>query len=131
MKIPNRIKQAMKEKGMTQAELSKESGVSKSTLSEWLNDKYEPKQNNIYILSQTLGVSPTWLMGLDVEKDIKALRHTHASLLILNDVSIVYISKRLGHQSIDITTGVYSHVLEELELKSEKESADFMVKFYD
>lgn len=57
---------------MTQAELSKESGVSKSTLSEWLNDKYEPKQNNIYILSQTLGVSPTWLMGLDVEKDIKA-----------------------------------------------------------
>lgn len=71
MKISARIKQAMEEKGMTQAELSKESGVSKSTLSEWLNDKYEPKQNNIYILSQTLGVSPTWLMGLDVEKDIK------------------------------------------------------------
>lgn len=60
-----------------------------------------------------------------------ALRHTHASLLILNGVSVVYISKRLGHQSIDITTKVYSHVLEELELKSEKESADFMLKFYD
>lgn len=60
-----------------------------------------------------------------------ALRHTHASLLILNDVSIAYISKRLGHHSIDITTKVYSHVLDELEAKSEKESADFMLKFYD
>lgn len=60
-----------------------------------------------------------------------AMRHTHASLLILNEVSIAYISKRLGHRSIDITTNVYSHVLEELEIKSEKESADFMMKFYD
>lgn len=59
-----------------------------------------------------------------------ALRHTHASLLILNEVSVAYISKRLGHHSIDITTKVYSHVLEELEIKSEKESADFMLKFY-
>ena len=69
MKISTRIKQVMKERGMTQSELSKESGISKSTLSEWLNDKYEPKQNSIYILSQTLGVSPTWLMGLDVDKE--------------------------------------------------------------
>ena len=71
MKISTRIKQIMKEKGMTQTELSKRSGISKSTLSEWLNDKYEPKQNSIYILSQALDVNPTWLMGLDVNKEIK------------------------------------------------------------
>lgn len=71
MKISTRIKNAMKEKGMTQADLSKTSGISKSTLSEWLNDKYEPKQNSIYILSESLGVDPTWLMGLDVDKKPK------------------------------------------------------------
>lgn len=78
MKISTRIKQIMKEKGMTQADLSKESGISKSTLSEWLNDKYEPKQNSIYILSETLGVNPTWLMGLDVDKENKL------------DISLIY-----------------------------------------
>ena len=78
MKISTRIKQIMKEKGMTQADLSKESGISKSTLSEWLNDKYEPKQNSIYILSETLGVNPTWLMGLDVGKENKL------------DISLIY-----------------------------------------
>jgi len=71
MKISTRIKKAMKEKGMTQADLSKKASISKSTLSEWLNDKYEPKQNYIYVLAQTLDVSPTWLMGLDVEKEYK------------------------------------------------------------
>lgn len=61
----------MKDNGITQAELSRVSGISKSTLSEWLNGKYEPKQNNIYILSRALNVNPTWLMGLDVQKEIQ------------------------------------------------------------
>jgi len=60
-----------------------------------------------------------------------ALRHTHASLLILNGVSMAYISKRLGHQSITITEGVYSHVVEELEVKNEKESADMFYDIYN
>lgn len=60
-----------------------------------------------------------------------ALRHTHASLLLLNGVSMAYISKRLGHQSITITEQVYSHVLEELEVKNEKESADMFYNIYN
>lgn len=60
-----------------------------------------------------------------------ALRHTHASLLILNGMSMAYISKRLGHQSISITEEVYSHVLEELEVKNEKESADMFYNIYN
>lgn len=68
----------MKDNGITQAELSRVSGISKSTLSEWLNGKYEPKQNNIYILSKALNVNPTWLMGLDVQKEIQ------------EDITIIY-----------------------------------------
>lgn len=71
MKIAHRIKEAMKDNGMTQADLSRISGISKSTLSEWISGKYEPKQNNIYILSKVLRVNPTWLMGLEVQKEIK------------------------------------------------------------
>lgn len=59
-----------------------------------------------------------------------ALRHTHASLLLLNGVSIAYVSKRLGHKTISITSDTYSHLLKELEAKSEKESADIFYNIY-
>lgn len=59
-----------------------------------------------------------------------ALRHTHASLLLMNDINIAYISRRLGHKDITITTEVYSHLLKELEMKNEKESIDFFETMY-
>lgn len=39
------------------------------------------------------------------------LRHTHASLLLKQGVSIQYVSMRLGHESIEITYKTYSHFL--------------------
>lgn len=42
-----------------------------------------------------------------------ALRHSHCSYLLAKGVSIYYISKRLGHKNISVTTEVYSHLLEE------------------
>lgn len=44
---------------------------------------------------------------------IHDLRHSHASMLINNDVNIVAVSRRLGHSSIEITLKVYTHLLEE------------------
>lgn len=44
---------------------------------------------------------------------LHALRHTHASMLLSQGLSIQYISKRLGHANIEITWRVYSHLLEE------------------
>ncbi|WP_339172379.1 site-specific integrase [Solibacillus sp. FSL R5-0691] len=42
------------------------------------------------------------------------LRHTHASILLYQRVSIVYISERLGHNNLDTTIGTYSHLVSEL-----------------
>lgn len=50
-----------------------------------------------------------------------ALRHTHASILISNDIDIHYVSKRLGHKSVIETLSVYSHLINEMEqLQSKK-----------
>lgn len=46
---------------------------------------------------------------------IHALRHSHASNLIANNVNIVAVSKRLGHSSIDMTLRVYTHLLKKNE----------------
>lgn len=50
---------------------------------------------------------------------LHALRHTHASMLLANNFSIQYISKRLGHSNIEITWRVYSHLLEELKTEED------------
>ncbi len=43
------------------------------------------------------------------------LRHSHASLLINNNVNILVISKRLGHSKIDETLNTYSHLYQSSE----------------
>lgn len=40
------------------------------------------------------------------------LRHTHASFLLSKDISIQYVSERLGHADVNITLSTYAHLLE-------------------
>ena len=72
MKFSTRLREVLKEKGITQTELSKMTGISKSVISEWLSDKYEPKQDKIYIVAEKLSVSPSWLFGVSNEKEVKS-----------------------------------------------------------
>lgn len=48
------------------------------------------------------------------------LRHTHATMLLLQNVSPKVVSKRLGHSNISTTYDIYAHVLPEME----REAAD-------
>lgn len=45
------------------------------------------------------------------------LRHTHASILLYKGISLLYVSERLGHASLDITTSTYAHLMKELREK--------------
>lgn len=40
------------------------------------------------------------------------LRHTHASYLLSQDISIQYVSERLGHADANITLSTYAHLLD-------------------
>lgn len=46
---------------------------------------------------------------------IHGLRHTHASLLLYEGVSIASVARRLGHASITTTQKTYLHIIQELE----------------
>lgn len=46
---------------------------------------------------------------------IHGLRHTHASLLLYQGVSIASVARRLGHASITTTQKTYLHIIQELE----------------
>lgn len=62
----NRLKKAMSIRNIKAIELSEKTGISKSSLSEYINGKYEAKQDGVYLLAKALDVSEPWLMGLDV-----------------------------------------------------------------
>ena len=65
----NRLNLAMRIRNVKATELSEKTGISKSSLSEYINGKYEAKQNGIYLLAKALNVSEAWLMGLDVSME--------------------------------------------------------------
>lgn len=57
---------------------------------------------------------------------LHSIRHTHCSYLLHNDVSIYYISKRLGHKNIKTTMDVYSHLLDEVEQKEREKAVNVL-----
>lgn len=61
-----RIKEAMRLRNKTQAELCEITGISKSAMSQYVSGKFAPKQTRIYLLAKALNVNEAWLMGYDV-----------------------------------------------------------------
>ncbi|HDB3163721.1 TPA: helix-turn-helix domain-containing protein [Staphylococcus aureus] len=75
-KVSNRLKHIMKIRNLKQVDIINKSkpyqkklgiSLSKSTLSQYINDVQSPDQDRIYLLSKTLNVGEAWLMGYDVD----------------------------------------------------------------
>jgi len=65
----NRLRQAMKEKNISQAELARRTNIGRNSISDYLNGKYEAKQDKVYLLANALGVDEGWLIGFDTSKE--------------------------------------------------------------
>lgn len=65
MNFSEKLAQAIKLNGITQSDLSAKTGISPSSISDWLNGKYVPKQDKIYMLATALNVKPSYLLGYD------------------------------------------------------------------
>lgn len=60
-----RLQTSMEQSKINQSELAELSGISKQRISGYLKGEYEPKSKPIYALAKALGVSASWLMGLN------------------------------------------------------------------
>lgn len=67
-KFTDRLKLAMDQKEISQSDLAKATGITQSSISDWLRGKYLPKQDKVALLSKALGVSPAYLMGWEVSE---------------------------------------------------------------
>lgn len=97
----DRLREAMNEKGLTQQELSNLSGVTKSSISHYVNGKNVPDNFQAFKLSKVLGCSPTWLMGID-EQNYIVVENTDLQKKIaqLDEKQLVkvekYVDKMIG-----------------------------------
>ena len=66
--LVKRIKQMMQIRDITQADLARITGISASSISDYLSGKYQPKQDKIALIADALSVNPGWLMGYDEPK---------------------------------------------------------------
>lgn len=80
----NRIEKALNLRGMKRVELAEKTGISKATISNWINQKYQPKQVNLMVLAKALDVSEMWLAGYDVpmERPVEQKKSDELSQLI-------------------------------------------------
>lgn len=65
----DRLREAMTNAGINQSELAQKTGITQSSVSDWLKGKYLAKQDKVDLLAKALNVSPSWLMGIDSEKE--------------------------------------------------------------
>ncbi|HEX2986057.1 MAG TPA: helix-turn-helix domain-containing protein [Caproiciproducens sp.] len=72
--ISARLTKAMNIRGMKQSDLVEQTGIGKSSLSQYIAGKYEPKADKIYLLAKALNVSEAWLMGYDVPMERDGLQ---------------------------------------------------------
>lgn len=64
-----RIKEAMKAAGKKQADLVRETGLNRGTISRYLSGEVEPRQDATHKIAVALNVSEMWLWGYDVPKE--------------------------------------------------------------
>ena len=64
--VSQRLRIAVEKSGKTQAEIVRETGINKASLSRYLKGAYAPKPTALYKLALALDVSDMWLEGYDV-----------------------------------------------------------------
>ena len=58
-----RLKKAMEQEQMSQSELSKNTGLGKSSISQYVSGKNIPSNSNLKVIASALNVSAEWLEG--------------------------------------------------------------------
>lgn len=97
----DRLRIALKNKNISQAELARRTGIGRNSISDYINGKYEAKQDNIFLMANVLGVNEAWLMGMDAP-----MSRENQESIILNEadtkqIELLSIFKKLDNNKKD------------------------------
>lgn len=102
-KLIERLKKVMEQRDISNAELCRRTGLRSSSISDWLNGKYEPKQDKIEILAKALGVKAAWLMGYGNDDDDDEFIAQRIPILgrVVAGIPVEAIQEIEGYEEID------------------------------
>lgn len=90
---PERLQEAMN--GMSNIDLAAKLGCARSSITMYLSGQRTPSKMTIQLMAICLGVSPAWLMGLDVQKYIEKTDPISEDGLSNVDVQIMNLVRQL------------------------------------
>lgn len=110
-----RLRHVLTDKKMTASELSKLSGVGKSDISNYLNGRYLPKQDKVYMLAKALEVDPGWLMtGIEQSPDASRI-----PIVVPNSQEFVKITRAMSHDDYVTVMRIFEKTYNKLKEKGE------------
>ncbi len=71
IEFKDRLKKILDDRNLRATDLSRLTGIQKSSISDWLNGKYEAKLDKIERIAKALSVSPSYLAGWEDEQSSK------------------------------------------------------------
>ena len=86
----SRLAEAMTEKNIKAAELSRRTGISKPRLSQYRNGVYVPKADAICAIAQALGVSEAYLLGTSDDPKVSADGSRFKALPVVGEIACGY-----------------------------------------
>lgn len=102
----SRLEKALRIRNIKSVELHERTGISESLLSKYLSGNAVARQKKISLISDTLEVSPVWLMGYDVPMEaipIQSIEKIQIPLLRTVKAGYDYLAQEniIGYESID------------------------------
>lgn len=99
----DRLNLALKSKNISAAALSRQTGISKGMLSDYLHNKHVPKQDKVYILAQALQVNTQWLLGYEDNMEPQQKKDTGTAHKITSkDIFTANGQKITGQEILDL-----------------------------
>ena len=101
-----RLAKALNIRGIKQIELCNRTNIPKSSISLYLKDAYEPKQDRLYEIAKVLNVSEVWLMGYDVPMERSDMQKKNDQLvelitLLRTDAEFLELAQNLSQLSAE------------------------------
>lgn len=113
----NQLRIALESKNIRPIELSKLSGINKSSISNYLAGSYNPNAKHLNMISSVLNVSEAWLMGYEAP-EVKLNKRIYYVKLKVNDSIMENTIQALSkHEAIGkvleiIPTASYKNIIE-------------------
>lgn len=118
-----RFKKVLDESGITQTELSKLTGIRASSISDYYNGKYTPKQDKVTLIANVLNVSPSWLY-CTTNENLKESRPLPENLIPITKVNrIPVVGTIAAGTPVLASENIESYIMLDQEYK-----ADFALK---